>query len=290
MSAPHPSSRRIGGAAPAVGPRTPRRAWIPKLFAVLFLWPLVLRLMGLEGVPALALILGIALLYLASVLFERGFAAEAELQGRTLARAPRLPAKFAGSLAAAAGAAVIGLLAAPGGPLLAAIYGGLTFLGCRLAYGPDPRTDRDAVARAADRAGMKAADVLAVLEEATAKIRAIESAAGALRSRELGERVGRIAQQARAVLAQIEKDPRDIARARRFLVTYLDGTRDVIAKFGEQQHELVDSPLADNFRRVLDTIEQVFKEQEEVLKRDDRLDLEVQLEVLETQLRREGVH
>jgi hypothetical protein len=290
VSPPGPSSRRIGGAAAAAGPPIPRRAWIPKLFAGLFLWPLVIRLMGLEGGPALALVAGIGLLFLASVLIERGLAAEAELQGRTLARAPRLPAKLAGSIAAAAGAAVIGLLAAPGGPLLAAIYGGLTFLGCRLAYGLDPTTDRDAVARAADRAGMKAADVLGVLEEATAKIRAIETAAASLRSRELGERVGRITRQARAVLAQIEKDPRDISRARRFLVTYLDGTRDVIAKFGDQQHELVDTPLADNFRRVLDTIEQVFREQEEVLKRDDKLDLEVQLEVLETQLRREGVH
>ena len=42
--------------------------------------------------------------------------------------------------------------------------------------------------------------------------------------------------------------------------------------------------------RVLTTIEQVFAEQEEVLKQDDKLDLEVQIEVLETQLRREGVH
>ena len=38
------------------------------------------------------------------------------------------------------------------------------------------------------------------------------------------------------------------------------------------------------------SIEQVFAEQEEVLRRDDRLDLEVQIEVLETQLKREGIH
>lgn len=293
MSAGGPVSRRIGGAGGAVSPApgmVVRRAWIPKIFAVLFLWPLVLRLMGLEAAPALALVLGIGLLFVGGVLIERGLRAEAALAGRTLARAPRLPGKLAGSIAAAAGAAVIGLGAVPGGPLMAAIYGGLVFFGCRLAYGADPRTDRDAVAKAADRAGMRPAEVLAVLEEANAKIRAIESAAAGLRSRELGERVGRIAAQARAVLAQIEKDPRDIARARRFLVTYLDGTRDVIAKFGEQQHEVAGTELAGNFRRVLDTIEQVFKEQEEVLKRDDKLDLEVQLEVLETQLRREGVH
>ncbi|MCL6608268.1 MAG: 5-bromo-4-chloroindolyl phosphate hydrolysis family protein, partial [Geminicoccaceae bacterium] len=118
----------------------------------------------------------------------------------------------------------------------------------------------------------------------------IEQAAASLRSRELQERIGRIAARARAVLAELERDPKDISRARRFLVTYLDGTRDVIAKYAEQQHEVAGTALGENFRRVLDTIDKVFGEQIEVLKRDDRLDLEVQLEVLETQLRREGVH
>ncbi len=295
MNAPRPNSRRIGGAsAPATGARPfvsgARRARIPKVFAALFLWPLLIRLLGFDGLPALAIAVGIGLFWLASTLIERGFAAEAERAGRRLAQAPRLPAKLVGSIAAAAAAATIGLFATPGGPLLAAVYAGLTFLGCRLAYGSDPTTDRDAVAEAAGRAGMKPAEVLATLEEANAKIRGIEEAAARLHSRELAERVGRIASAARRVLAQIEKDPRDIARARRFLATYLDGTRDVITKFGEQQHEVTDTPLADNFRRVLGTIEQVFEEQVEVLKRDDRLDLEVQLEVLETQLRREGVH
>jgi hypothetical protein len=256
----------------------------------LFLWPLLIRLMGFDGGPALAIALGIGLFWLASMLIERGLALEAELAGRRLARAPKLPGKLLGAAAAAAAAAIIGLFATPGGPLLAAVHAGLTFLGCRLAYGADPRPDRDAVARAADRAGMRPTEVLAVLDEANGKIRAIEQAAASLRSRELQERIGRIAARARAVVSELEKDPEDISRARRFLVTYLDGTRDVIAKYAEQQHEVAGTALGENFRRVLDTIEKVFEEQIEVLKRDDRLDLEVQLEVLETQLRREGVH
>ena len=295
MSAPRPSSRRIGGAsAPSPGSGAlvfgPRRARIPKVFAFLFLWPLLIRLMGFDGGPALAIALGIGLFWLASMLIERGLALEAELAGRRLARAPKLPGKLLGAAAAAAAAAIIGLFATPGGPLLAAVHAGLTFLGCRLAYGADPRPDRDAVARAADRAGMRPTEVLAVLDEANGKIRAIEQAAASLRSRELQERIGRIAARARAVVSELEKDPEDISRARRFLVTYLDGTRDVIAKYAEQQHEVAGTALGENFRRVLDTIEKVFEEQIEVLKRDDRLDLEVQLEVLETQMRREGVH
>ena len=91
------------------------------------------------------------------------------------------------------------------------------------------------------------------------------------------------------MLAQIEKDPSDLRRARRFLVTYLDGTRDVVRKYQEQQQDLADTELAESFRHVLDTVERVFAEQEDVLKRNETMDLEVQIEVLRTQLEREGV-
>ena len=72
-------------------------------------------------------------------------------------------------------------------------------------------------------------------------------------------------------------------------MTYLDGTRDVVRKYQEQQRDLADTELAESFRHVLDTVERVFAEQEDVLKRNETMDLEVQIEVLRTQLEREGV-
>ena len=47
--------------------------------------------------------------------------------------------------------------------------------------------------------------------------------------------------------------------------------------------------LDDNFRRVLVTIEEVFQEQQQKLLETDITDLDVQIEVLATQLKREGV-
>ena len=61
-------------------------------------------------------------------------------------------------------------------------------------------------------------------------------------------------------------------------------------KYREQQIDVAGSELADNFRHVLETVERVFIEQQDVLKKDDSLDLEVQIEVLKTQLEKEGVH
>jgi hypothetical protein len=194
-----------------------------------------------------------------------------------------------------AAAAGLGAFAVSFGPshdnlAMALLFGVLTGAACVLTYGLDPRADRAAIEAAAKRAGIKSRDVVGQLDEAHRKVRGIEEAAAGLRSRELRGRLDRICAQARTILGQLEKDPRDLSRARRFLVTYLDGTRDVVATYARQQHDLAETPLADNFRQVLSTVEQVFAEQEEVLRRNDRLDLEVQIEVLETQLKREGIH
>lgn len=207
-----------------------------------------------------------------------------------IVRPPRLPRRLAGCLLAGLGATLFSWAGAQDGPVMALLFGVLAGTGCRLLYGADPLPDRQALEAAAAQAGMRAPELLAAVEEARTRIRAIEERAAALGSRQLAARVAAIAARARAVIAQIERDPRDIARARRFLVTYLDGTSDVIARYAEQQHDLAGTGLDESFVRLLDTIEQVFAEQEEVLKRDDRLDLEVKIEVLEKQLRHEGIH
>jgi hypothetical protein len=153
----------------------------------------------------------------------------------------------------------------------------------------DPSKDKGLAPELARKAGVRTEQVIEAVTEAEGKLREIERLAGGLHNRELTDRLGRIVAQARAVLAQIEKDPSDLRRARRFLVTYLDGTRDVVRKYTQQQQDLADTELAANFRHVLETIERVFAEQEEVLKRNETMDLEVQIEVLRTQLEREGV-
>jgi hypothetical protein len=158
-----------------------------------------------------------------------------------------------------------------------------------LAYGFDPRGDKGLDPALAEKAGLKTDAVIAALEEARGKRRVIEADARGIHSRELKQRLGRITASARGVLQQIERDPSDLRRARRFLVTYLDGTRDVVSGYRAQQRDLADTALADNFRHVLETVEKVFNEQQEILKRNESLDLEVQIEVLKTQLEREGV-
>jgi hypothetical protein len=298
-------SRRVGsGTTPpvaeirATSPAAAGSVWTLRLLPLFLAPPVLVNLVVDEPRAAMAGVAGIVLFLLASRLVQRGMAAEAEYGRRGIAKAPRPPMKLLGSLVAGAATFVFAGWGSQGGMFgwgagadlgMGIVFAGLTVLGCLMAYGMDPTRDKGLAPEVAARAGVRSEQVIQALAEAEAKIRAIEASAARLRGSELKSHLARIVDQARAVIAQLERDPKDLSRARRFLVTYLDGTRDVVSKYVAQQGDLGDTPLADNFRRVLGTIEQVFLEQEELLKQDERLDLDVKIEVLETQLKREGV-
>jgi hypothetical protein len=267
----------------------PGRAWLLRLAPLMLGVPLVWGLLSGDVGDVVALALGLVVIYLGTFLLESGLAREAEYHARDLANAPRLPRKLLGAIVVAIGVFVCSVGASAAGMPLSLLLGALAGAGCLMTYGMDPTRDKGLAPELARKAGVKTEQVIEAVTEADGKLREIARLADGLHNRELTERLGRIVAQARAVLGQIEKDPSDLRRARRFLVTYLDGTRDVVKKYTEQQRDLADTELAANFRKVLETIERVFTEQEQVLKRNETMDLEVQIEVLRTQLEREGV-
>jgi hypothetical protein len=293
-SGKRPIARRVSSAdrasqAGVAGSAAATKAWTLRVAPALLLLPLIWKL--LAGAPAdvVALALGLVLFYAGAYTVEHGLAREADYHARAIAKAPRPPRKLLGAILVGLAAFVASFGATGADLALSLLFGATAGVACVLAYGTDPRADKGLAPELARRAGLKTEQVIEAITEAEGKIREIEQSAARLHGRELTERLQRITAQARAVLQQIEKDPSDLRRARRFLVTYLDGTRDVVRKYSAQQQDLAETPLAENFRHVLDTIERVFKEQEEVLKRNESLDLEVQIEVLKTQLEREGV-
>jgi hypothetical protein len=267
----------------------PGRAWLLRIAPLMLALPLVWGLLSGKVGDVVALAVGLVVIYLGTFLLESGLAKEAEYHVRELANAPRPPRKLLGAIVVAIGVFACSLGASGAGMALSLLLGALAGVGCLMTYGMDPTRNKGLAPELARKAGIKTEQVIEAVTEAEGKLREIERLARGLHNRELTARVGRIVDQARAVLAQIEKDPSDLRRARRFLVTYLDGTRDVVRKYTEQQQDLVETQLAANFRHVLETIERVFTEQEQVLKRNETMDLEVQIEVLRTQLEREGV-
>ena len=290
----HSVARRVssrdhvaGGVPRAMG--APGRAWLLRIAPLMLAVPLVWGLLSGNVADVVALAVGLVVIYLGTFLLESGLAKEAEYQARDLAKAPRPPRKLLGAIVVAIGVFACSIGASGAGVPLSLLLGALAGVGCLMTYGTDPTKDKGLAPELARKAGVRTEQVIEAVTEAEGKLREIEQFGGGLHNRELTDRLSRIVAQARAVLAQIEKDPSDLRRARRFLVTYLDGTRDVVRKYTQQQQDLAETELAANFRHVLETIEQVFTEQEQVLKRNETMDLEVQIEVLRTQLEREGV-
>ena len=228
---------------------------------------------------------GYGLFLAGALLLRRGLLAEAEYERRRVSRAP-WPLKTLGGGVAALATGVTAWLGAGQHPVMAVAFGLAALLGCYLTYGFDPR----AAKRFTDRDGVDVTNrVLEALAQAEGSISAIEQAIRHIRNAELNSRLRRIVALARQILTLLEEDPRDLRRARKFLNVYLDGAKQVTEGYARTHARAATPELEDNFRRVLATIEEVFQEQQQKLLETDVTDLDVQIEVLTTQLKREGV-
>ncbi|HHW75957.1 MAG TPA: hypothetical protein GX399_02835 [Xanthomonadaceae bacterium] len=228
---------------------------------------------------------GYGLFLAGALLLRRGLLTEAEYGRRRVARAP-WPLKTLGGSVIALATGITAWFGAGQHPAIAVAFGLAALLGCYLSYGFDPRVAK----RFTDRDGVDVTDrVLEALTQAEASIAAIEQSTRNIRNAELNSRLRRIVAQARQILTMLEEDPRDLRRARKFLNVYLDGAKQVTEGYAKTHARVVAPELEDNFRRVLATIEDVFQEQQQKLLETDVTDLDVQIEVLTTQLKREGV-
>lgn len=225
---------------------------------------------------------------LGATIARHGFRLQGEYERRKIARAPSTPFKTIAALLLSLTTGALdwwtssfALSAIPESILIGAV----AFLGFALYYGLDPRKDK----ASGLSLGVTIDEVLEALDAANVKIDAIEAARRKINNPEFNARLQRITSKAREVLTSIEDDPARLSRARKFLKVYLDGTQRVTEGYARTHKEQQPVALETNFSRVLDSIEQTFAEQQTKLLEDDHFDLDVQIEVLETQLKREGV-
>lgn len=228
-------------------------------------------------------VLALVLLYAGAALARRGLRAEARWRRRRIVRAPR-PWKTAGGVALAAGAAIVAG-GAVGHPWPVALgFAVATFAGFALAYGLDPRRAKAAPAGAD---GYTTEEVEAEIDRAERAIAALDAARTRIGPGDVSDRLGRIAGLARDLVGMVEAEPRHLRRTRHFLRVYLDGAQQVCDGLPRTQGRRPPE-LDARFAGVLDTIEDVFAERRRRLLAGEVEDLDVQIEVLAHQLRREG--
>lgn len=268
------------------------RAWAPAgKAAALFLLPapLLIAVVGalVSGNLARLAVTGGALasLWGAGVLAFRALAAEARYNLGERLDLPAIPLKLLGTVLTALGAA---LAALAGGHTAegALVFAALAGCGHVAFYGRDPKAPRIEVAAVE---GIDRAAVVEQLRQAYGRLRSIESAARAIGTPELRDRLLRIAGIGRSILGEIERDPRDAARARRFLNLYLDSAERVTVEYAQRRADAGARSLEPKFGQLLVEMESTFAEQHRRLVERDLLSLDVDIEVLSARLEREGL-
>ncbi|RVU86127.1 5-bromo-4-chloroindolyl phosphate hydrolysis protein [Leucothrix sargassi] len=223
---------------------------------------------------------------LAAVIARHGFKVEHQYHTKKLALAPTTPYKTVAALILSITTGLTALFAADYTLFSSILIGGATLLAFYLCYGLDPRGNKTGNIGL----GVSAEEVFEALEAANIKIDAIEGARKNINNLRFDQHLDRIIGKARNIITLIENDPNDLPRARKFLKVYLDGTQRVTESYAKtHRNEATTVELDTNFENVLNSIESTFDEQHEKLKKQDRFDLDVNIEVLETQLKREGI-
>ncbi|MBX2823088.1 MAG: 5-bromo-4-chloroindolyl phosphate hydrolysis family protein [Gammaproteobacteria bacterium] len=230
--------------------------------------------------------IGFVMAMVAATMMRKGIGIAAEAKSRRiLRRTSTVPYKMTASVIMALAMFIVAWMGNGYSLIEGVLFGLSVFIGAYLFYGFDPSRENPDISTI----GITSEEVIELLDEAEEKIAAIDSARGSLRNREFRDRLRRITDEAREILVTIEEDPRDARRARKFLKVYLDGTQQVTEGYAKAHRDEDNPALEDNFRRVLDTIETVIADQQQKLRQNNLTELDVQIEVLQMQLEKEGV-
>lgn len=225
-----------------------------------------------------------ALLVLSAWVLREGLKAEIAFNARKIARPPAVPRKMLAAALTGTGVAIATMFGWDKGLIAAIIFGGFAAGAHIAAFGIDPLRkkglegqsdfDVDRVARA--------------VEKSEALIAQITAAAGRIGERDIETKVGHLTTSVQEMLRTVENDPRDLNRARKYMTVYLTGARDATVKFADLYARSKDAEKRTEYLSLISDLETSFDGQREALLRDNASDLDIEIEVLQERLQREG--
>jgi 5-bromo-4-chloroindolyl phosphate hydrolysis protein len=268
------------------------RAWLPVVKALaLFLLPAPLTLAAVAALVTgdasrFAIVASaLACLWTAGVVAWQALVAEAHYWLGARPEPPAVPMKLVSGVMTSVGAALAAIAAGHTLPATV-IFALVAMLGHLAFFGRDLRPPRITVANIQ---GIDVAAVTDQLKQAYSRLRGIDASAQLIAAPEFRDQLSRITAVGRDILVHIERAPADATRARRFLNLYLDSAERVSADYARQQQRSRNAPLDESFRTLLVEMERTFTEQQKRLVEGDITSLDVDIEVLNTRLRSEGL-
>ena len=250
----------------------------------LFLFPLflsvVLALFQMKltafALNTIAFLLFFAVLWLS----KKGFAQEINYRKAKLARAPAIRYKEFSAYLLGIATFYTAFVAGSVTLLESLFWSGLSILGYWLYYGFDPHEDK-----LADLGDISPDVVLQTLQEAEAKVTAIDHDLEKIHDREVRDKVILALDQARSILDAIADDPQNIRSARKFLIVYIDGVAKVTSSYTAMDENEIDTASREKLLHLMEEVENRFQKELKRLKANHQFDLDVHIDVLKEQIK-----
>jgi len=249
------------------------------IFALPFILSVIVAL-GAMDIKAFVLNLVAMLMYmLVLYLSNIGFANEAKYHQSILAKAPKIPYKMLSSLLLGGVVAYSSLIISHKGLIESIFAAIISVVGYYLYYGFDPKADK-----LSNLKDISDEFVLQTIQEANSKVEYISNKLDLIKNYTLRAKIQSAIEQSNEIILTLQKDPKDIRVARKFLMVYLDGIKDVITSYTQLKSDDISDETHTRLEELFDDIQAKFDKELDRLNNNNQFDLDVNIDTLKRQI------
>jgi 5-bromo-4-chloroindolyl phosphate hydrolysis protein len=253
-------------------------------FLYIFLVPLfvaiVFSLMTTEIKAFIMDLIAFFLFFMSARANSIGLKQEETYYTKTLTKAPKIPYKAISAILLGVATFFSASFAGYQNILTGVFLGVVATVGYFLYYGFDPRDDK-----LENIGDISAEFVLETLKTARAKLSSIEEDMTLIKDTKLNGKLRRAINRANEILQSIEEDPKDLRVARKFIIVYIDGIKNVTKSYVELDEDEIKEDTKERLYSLLSDVEKKFDKELLRLKKNNQFDLDVHIDVLKEQIK-----
>ncbi|RUM68673.1 MAG: hypothetical protein DSZ07_06205, partial [Sulfurovum sp.] len=254
------------------------------LFLYIFLAPLflsvILALGKQEFMAFLYNLIAFILFFAVAKLNTLGLNKEYEYHTTTLTKAPKTPLKTLTAGLLGISTLYTACIAGDKPFITGLVLAIVAIVGYFLYYGFDPKDDK-----LENIGDISAEFVIETLATARGKLAEVEEGMKKIKEPELHNKLRIATDKGYEILNNIEEDPKDLRVARKFIIVYIDGIKKVTASYTAIDEKDINDATKEKLSNLLSDVEKRFDKEILRLKENNQFDLDVQIDVLQQQIK-----